>query len=117
MESEFKKEHSLEKRRRESERIRQKYPNRIPIIVEKSIRSNLQSIDKKKYLVPGDLTLGQLVYVIRKRIPKMTSEKGLFVFINDTLVPVGETVAKINKEHIDEDGFLYLVYTEENTFG
>ena len=47
----------------------------------------------------------------------MTAEKGLFVFINDSLIPLSETLAKINKEHADEDGFLYLVYSEENTFG
>lgn len=117
MESVFKKEQPLEKRKEESARIREKYPNRIPVIVEKSYSSHLQTIDKKKYLVPGDLTLGQLVYVIRKRIPKMTAEKGLFVFINDSLIPMSETLAKINKDHADEDGFLYLVYSEENTFG
>jgi GABA(A) receptor-associated protein len=47
-------------------RIRAKYPDRIPVICEKALKSNLEDIDKKKYLVPSDLTVGQFVYVIRK---------------------------------------------------
>lgn len=46
-------------RRAESERIRTKYPDRVPVICEKSEKSNVQDIDKKKYLVPADLTCGK----------------------------------------------------------
>jgi GABA(A) receptor-associated protein len=62
----FKSEHSFDKRKLESARIRAKYPDRIPVICEKATKSNLEDIDKKKYLVPSDLTVGQFVYVIRK---------------------------------------------------
>lgn len=34
----------------EAERIRQKYPDRIPCIVEKAEKSDVPQIDKKKYL-------------------------------------------------------------------
>lgn len=43
-------------------------------------------IDKKKYLVPADLTVGQFVYVIRKRI-KLSPEKAIFIFVNEILPP------------------------------
>lgn len=39
-----------------------------------------------RYLVPADLTVGQFVYVIRKRI-KLPPEKAIFVFINNYLPP------------------------------
>jgi GABA(A) receptor-associated protein len=42
-------------------------------------------IDKKKYLVPTDLTVGQFVYVIRKRID-LNAEKALYVFVASTCV-------------------------------
>ena len=45
----FKSENSFEYRVSESTRIREKYPNRIPIIVEKSELSDIDSIDKNKY--------------------------------------------------------------------
>ena len=47
--SKFKEENSLDKRKAESERIRQKYPDRIPVICEKAEGSDIPDIDKKKY--------------------------------------------------------------------
>lgn len=38
------------------------------MICEKAEKSDIPEIDKRKYLVPADLTVGQFVYVIRKRI-------------------------------------------------
>ena len=83
-------------------KIKNKHPLRIPVsllslyltqatvqvIVEKFGKCNLPVIDKKKYLVPGDLTVGQFVYVIRKRI-KLEHEKTLFIFINNVLPATG----------------------------
>jgi len=36
-----------EKRQSEADRIREKYPDRIPVIVEKAERSDIPDIDKK----------------------------------------------------------------------
>ena len=58
------------------------------MIVERYGKCSLPGIDKKKYLVPGDLTVGQFVYVIRKRI-KLEHEKTLFIFINGILPATG----------------------------
>nr|QEM21006.1 ATG8c [Solanum lycopersicum] len=77
--SSFKVEHPLERRQAESSRIREKYPDRIPVIVERAEKSDISDIDKKKYLVPADLTVGQFVYVVRKRI-NLSAEKETFVF-------------------------------------
>ncbi|KAB5526933.1 hypothetical protein DKX38_020780 [Salix brachista] len=87
--SSFKQEHDFEKRRAEASRIREKYPGRIPVIVEKAERSDIPNIDKKKYLVPADLTVGQFVYVIRKRI-KLSAEKAIFILVDNALPPTGQ---------------------------
>lgn len=42
-----------------------------------------------RYLVPSDLTVGQFVYVIRKRI-KVSPEKAIFMFVRNVLPPTGE---------------------------
>ncbi|KAJ8449394.1 hypothetical protein Cgig2_002526 [Carnegiea gigantea] len=112
----FKQEHDLEKRRAEAARIREKYPDRIPVIVEKAERSDIPNIDKKKYLVPADLTVGQFVYVIRKRI-KLSAEKAIFIFVDNVLPPTGAMMSAIYEGKKDEDGFLYVTYSGENTFG
>ncbi|MBA0672892.1 hypothetical protein Goklo_029807, partial [Gossypium klotzschianum] len=104
------------RRQAEAGRIREKYPDRIPVIVEKAERSDIPDIDKKKYLVPADLTVGQFVYVVRKRI-KLSAEKAIFVFVKNTLPPTAALMSAIYEESRDEDGFLYMTYSGENTFG
>ena len=115
--TEFKIKHSFEHRFAESHRIRAKFPMRIPIVVEKSGADKiLQLIDKNKFLTPMDLTLGQFCYVIRKRI-KLDQNAALFFFINNTMFPVTSLVSTIYNENKDKDGFLYIKYASENTFG
>jgi GABA(A) receptor-associated protein len=135
-----------EKRKSEAERIRAKYPDRVPVICEKADRSDIPDIDKKKYLVPADLTVGQFHYVIRKRI-QLAPEKALFLFCSNTIPPNGESLnnsyttflgwyrdfsicyvyillaypaalmSTVYEEQKDEDGFLYVQYSGESTFG
>lgn len=114
----FKKEHSFNDRRNESSKIIVKYPDRIPVICEKSKSKNdIPTIDKIKYLVPADLTAGQFVYVIRNRM-KLTPEKAIFLFVGNSIIP--PTISIMNvlyEQYKDPDGFLYIVYSGENTFG
>ncbi|KAJ6363945.1 hypothetical protein OIU76_028972 [Salix suchowensis] len=114
--SSFKLDHTLERRQAEASRIREKYPDRVPVIVERAERSDIPDIDKKKYLVPADLTVGQFVYVVRKRI-KLSPEKAIFVFVKNTLPSTASLMSAIYEENKDEDGFLYMTYSGENTFG
>ncbi|CAM9951450.1 unnamed protein product [Ectocarpus fasciculatus] len=105
-----------DKRKSEAERIRAKYPDRIPVICEKADRSDIPDIDKKKYLVPADLSTGQFIYVIRKRI-KLDPEKAIFIFVNDTIPQTSALMSQVYEHQKDEDGFLYITYSGENTFG
>ncbi|ANM67394.1 Ubiquitin-like superfamily protein [Arabidopsis thaliana] len=88
----------------------------IQVIVEKAEKSDIPTIDKKKYLVPADLTVGQFVYVIRKRI-KLSAEKAIFIFVDNVLPPAGALMSSVYEEKKDDDGFLYVTYSGENTFG
>ncbi|CAK7204593.1 ubiquitin-like protein atg8 [Sporothrix eucalyptigena] len=116
MHSKFKDDHTFGDRKAEAERIRRRYADRIPVICEKIEKSEIEAMDKKKFLVPADLTVGQFVYVIRKRI-KLAPEKAIFIFIKNTLPPTAALMSSIYEEHQDEDGFLYIEYSGENTFG
>lgn len=112
----FKDQMNFEQRRTQSNQVRAKYPDRIPVICEKEERSDIAEIDKKKYLVPVDLTVGQFIYVIRNRI-KLPPEQAVFVFINGTMPPTASLMSAVYEERKDEDGFLYITYAGENTFG
>ena len=113
----FKKRITFENRISESTRIKEKYPNRYPIIVERSPLSlNIEEIDRNKFLVPNDLNFGQFIYVIRQRI-KLSPEKSMFFFVNEKIVPINQLMSQIYEENKDKDGFLYLLYSGESTFG
>ena len=111
----FKDKHSFVKRQEEAQRIREKYPNRIPVICE-CVGGEVPDIDRKKYLVPAELTMAEFLYVIRKRI-KISPEKSIFLFVNDTFIAGAQLMGMIYEEHKDLDGFLYTCYSGENTFG
>lgn len=112
----FDTENSFEKRKADYEKIKSKYPDRVPIIVERSNTSKMEQIDKPKFLVPTDMTVGQFVYVIRKRI-RLAPEKALFVFVKNTLPPTSQMIGALHAKNHDEDGFLKITYADENTFG
>ena len=91
-----------------------------------------------RYLVPADLTVGQFVYVIRKRI-KVSPEKAIFMFVKNVLPPTGGSafllrclhatqvplrggglspalaaaalMSDVYEDHKDDDGFLYITYS------
>lgn len=114
----YQKKHSLEKRKAESSSILSSYPDRIPVIVEKNTNSKLvDTIDKNKFLVPNDITVGQFQYIIRKRI-KLNQNEALFIFTeNSELIATSNLMNETYKRYKSEDGFLYFSYNEESTFG
>ncbi|XP_061403640.1 gamma-aminobutyric acid receptor-associated protein-like [Lethenteron reissneri] len=90
----YKEEHPFEKRRSEGEKIRKKYPDRVPVIVEKAPKARIGDLDKKKYLVPSDLTVGQFYFLIRKRI-HLRAEDALFFFVNNVIPPTSATMGQL----------------------
>jgi GABA(A) receptor-associated protein len=95
-----------------------KYPDRVPVICQRNKRADKDCpyIDKNKYLIPMDLTLGQFIYVIRQRM-HLPSEKALFLFIDGNILSNSTMLSQVYQEYQDEDGFLYITYNTENTFG
>ena len=80
------------------------------------IDSTLKDIDKQKYLVPKDLTFSQFIYIIRKRI-HLNEAEALFIFVNNKLIPSNKSMNEVYNSDKCDDGFLYVNYTNENTFG
>jgi len=108
----------FQKRLNESIIIREKYPERIPIICEKwGNDDDVPDIDRKKYLVPNDLSIANFMYVIRKRL-KLSSDKGIYLFVDDKVMPTTSALlSQYYEEYKDDDGFLYISYSGESTFG
>jgi GABA(A) receptor-associated protein len=113
----FKREFSFQNRLEESTRVLTKYPERKPIICEKySDNKDLPDIDKKKYLVPNELTFGQFMYIIRQQM-RLNPETALFFFVNNKILSSSSIVSQVYYQEKDIDGFLYVKYSKENVFG
>ncbi len=106
----------LEERLEQYKKITDTHPNKVPVIVERAPSADVPDIDKNKYLVPSDLTVAQFLCLIRKRI-KLSNDQALFIYVNGTLPATSAMFSTIYEEHKDEDGFLYVVYTGESSFG
>ncbi len=117
----FKKNTPLEERKIKSKKLKELYPNRIPVIVEMSSSSAnfskfMEQKHKVKYLVPNEICMGQFVKILRDKM-KINESTALFFFINNKLFPMTTSLSTLYHEHEDEDGFLYIEFCEENTFG
>ena len=113
----FKNKYPFKQRKIDCTQILLKYPDRIPVICEKHPYSrSAPDIDKHKYLIGFDLTVGQFISVIRKRMC-LKPEVGLYIFINGSIPSNSSILHYSFLDNKDDDGFLYIYYDIENTFG
>lgn len=118
MDNSFKKNNSFEKRKIESGKIIEKHPNKIPVVINKYSKcKDLEDLDKKKFLIPDSLVVGNITTIIKKRL-NLSPEKSIFLYCDDnSICPTSSTMSTVYKQSKNEDGFLYLYYVGENTFG
>jgi len=95
-------------RQRDAHRLKIKYPDRVAVIVKARTGG-----DTQKLLVPGTLMFGAFMHIVRKRI-KLNSIQALVGFVEGTLPPSSLPMSELPK---NEDGFVYVTYSLENTFG
>lgn len=108
---------SFDARKAESARLRDKYPDRVPVVVDKarSVSSDVNAVHR--YLVPHDVTVGQFVQILRGKAG-LAPTHALYVFFGrSVLAPASASMADVDRLHRDPDGFLYAVYAQEATFG
>ena len=84
--------------------------------MEKAPKARIKDLDKKKYLVPSDITVGQFYFLIRKRI-HLKPEDALFFFVNNLIPPTSATMGSVYQEHHEDDLFLYIAYSDESVYG
>lgn len=108
----------INKRKEECSKVRQKYPDRLPIIIEKDPNSQIKDIDRTKFLVPSDLEAHHLLYIVRKRL-ELNKEETIYMLVNGKTSISGDTpLKKIYEDFQDkEDGYLYIVYASQLAWG
>ena len=115
MEFEFKKKNKdVIIRKQMSEKLKKQFPDKIPIICEKDPESKMKEIEKTKYLIPKDLTVSQFSLLLRKKV-ELNPEEAFYLIVKEKYSIVGENrIEDIYEKYAnEEDGFLYIVYSEE----
>ena len=88
----------------EANRLLQQFPDRIPVLISHTGKG--VTIDKRKYLVPKDLELGQFLHVLRRRTTlRPTDAIFLFISSRNLIVPMNKKMGVLYEE-LAEEGFL-----------
>ncbi|XP_032419127.1 microtubule-associated protein 1 light chain 3 gamma [Xiphophorus hellerii] len=114
----FKQRKSFATRKMEVAGIRSKFPNKIPVIIERYEKEkNLPPLDKTKFLVPHELTMTQFITIIRNRMALLPSQAFYLLVSSSSLASMSLTMAQLYQDHQDDDGFLYMTYASQEMFG
>ena len=94
-------------------------PTKLPVIVEKDAKClDIDDLKNPKFLMPKTFIVGEVMAIIRNRL-KLTKDQSLCLLVNDgkDVLQSSSPLPVIFDKYMDKDGFLYILYTGENTYG
>ncbi len=117
----FKENTTYNHRLKKSKYLLENYYGRVPVIIERTPKdTSLKNIDRTKYLIPVEMTISNILILIRQKII-LNENQSIYIIANcnnSTIVlnPT-QSLEYVYNTYKSNDGFLYLEYCGENTFG
>ncbi|XP_060806044.1 uncharacterized protein LOC106131528 [Amyelois transitella] len=108
----------MEESENEAEAIRHRFPNKVPLYVQRFVREReVPALNRKKYLVPQELTMSQFLFIIRTKM-KLRDTQALYLIVNDSvLASHSMTMEQAYQQFRSEDGYLHITYAAQQVFG
>ena len=120
MKSSHKVEFTKKERLNNSSKLIEQNKDQIPVICEKDKNSKMKALVKTKYLIKREITVDKFIGTIRKKL-QLESTEALFLLANcknNKYAIVGtDAMGNIYDKYKDEDGFLYIIYSNEKIWG
>lgn len=92
-------------------------PNHLPVVLERGT-SDTPMMDRERFLPHNSVTAGELMAVVRRRMRVQSTQAIFFSTTTGVLVNPQQLLSELYAKYRDEeDGFLYLRYSLESTFG
>ena len=116
VESRFKNK-PLEERIRRYEELKTKHPGKIPLVIERNSLSKLTGSDSFRFVSKPATKFSHFSNQIRTALKLDQKAQLFFVNENGAIIKPESTIEEIAKKALNEDGFLYIVYQEVQSFG
>lgn len=112
----FREKFTLEERKEQSRKLQTKFPNHVFVIVSQDLFENDEE-KKNKFIISKTQTVAEFLSQFRKH-HSLKDDEAVFVFTERGTLPSNtQDMESLFANNRNEDGFLYLSVSKENTFG
>ncbi|KAK3271175.1 hypothetical protein CYMTET_20459, partial [Cymbomonas tetramitiformis] len=95
----------------EAQKMRAKYPDRIPVIVEQHADSELPKPSRNKFLMPDEITVDLIIKDVLKPSLGVLESTAVILYANDTVqLRGGDLMSALYAKYGAPDGFMYIKY-------
>lgn len=109
---------SFEQRLQQANRFKTKFPNALPVVIQKDQRSSLpSSLHNQLFLAPRTLGAGDFLALIRKKASLAKTQTIIMFVGKNNLVTPDNTLFELYNKYSEDDGFLYVLCTDHEVYG